>query len=71
MTLTVKTTAGEVKLHSDNPGDIQFVSYTSSISTDIQCGPAKAPGISVTITYKPISSPDSLGEPLLVEFLGG
>jgi tetratricopeptide (TPR) repeat protein len=69
MTLVVKTDGGPtVRLHSDTPQKIQFTSYTSNVVNTINCGPTKAPGIPVTVIYRPTPGGANLGEPLTVEF---
>jgi tetratricopeptide (TPR) repeat protein len=65
LTLRIRTDRGTTELHSSEPGKIQFLSYTSTVSNDIRCG-ARNPGEPVTVTYKP--NPDGTGEPLVVEF---
>jgi tetratricopeptide (TPR) repeat protein len=65
LTLRVRSGAGTVELHSSNPEKIEFVSYTSSVGNNVQCGP-KNPGTPVNVTYRPV--PGGLGEPLVIEF---
>ncbi len=69
LTLTVKSATDTVKLHSDAPDKIQFVSYVSSVSTSIACGPAPGQGVPVVITYRPTPGTGMLGEPVVVEFV--
>jgi hypothetical protein len=69
LTLTVKSATETVKLHSDAPDKIQFVSYVPSVSTSIACGPAPGQGIPVVITYRPTPGAAELGEPVVVEFV--
>jgi hypothetical protein len=66
LTLTVRSDQTSLRLHSANPDKIQFLSYTSTVSNNIQCGP-RNPGTPVTVTYRPVSG--GTGEPLVVEFL--
>jgi tetratricopeptide (TPR) repeat protein len=68
MTLSINAAGRVVKLHSDMPSQIEFVSYTSAVSNSISCGPTPAPGIPVAVTYRPQSSGDVAGAPLVVEF---
>jgi hypothetical protein len=65
LTLRIRTDRATTELHSSEPGKIQFLSYTSTVSDNIRCG-ARNPGEPVTVTYKP--NPNGLGEPLVVEF---
>ncbi len=65
LTLTVRTDQTSLRLHSANPDQIQFLSYTSEVSNNIKCGP-RNPGIPVTVTYRPGNG--GTGEPLVVEF---
>jgi tetratricopeptide (TPR) repeat protein len=65
LTLRIRTERATTELHSSEPGKIQFLSYTSTVSENIRCG-ARNPGEPVTVTYKP--NPSGLGEPLVVEF---
>jgi hypothetical protein len=65
LTLRVRTGASTVELHSSNPDKIQFLSYTSDVGTNIQCGP-RNPGTPVNVTYQPV--PGGPGDPLVIEF---
>jgi len=64
LTLRVKTDTATLELHTSNPGQIQFLSYTSKVSNNIQCGPQNPPS-PVQVTYRPGNGG---GEPLVVEF---
>ena len=64
LTIRVRTDNGMLELHSSNPGAIQFLSYTSKVANNIQCGPQNPPA-PVSVTYRP--DPGG-GEPLVVEF---
>jgi hypothetical protein len=66
LTMRVRTDKGTMELHSSNPGSIQFLSYTSKVSNNIQCGPQNPPS-AVQVTYRPGTG--NAGEPLVVEFL--
>jgi tetratricopeptide (TPR) repeat protein len=66
LTLTVRSDQTSMRLHSADPNKIQFLSYTSAVSNNIQCGP-RNPGTPVTVTYRPVSA--GTGDPLVVEFL--
>jgi tetratricopeptide (TPR) repeat protein len=66
LTLTVRTDRAAVELHSSDPQKIQFLSYTTTVSDNIRCGP-RNPNIPVTITYRPV--PGGPGDPLVIEFL--
>jgi len=63
--LTIRTDRSTVELHSSEPKKIQFISYTTTVSNNIRCGPI-TPNVPVTVTYQPV--PGGLGEPLLIEF---
>jgi tetratricopeptide (TPR) repeat protein len=65
LTLHVRAGANTVDLHSSSPEKIQFLSYTSDVGTNIQCGP-RNPGTPVNVTYRPV--PGGPGEPLVIEF---
>ena len=69
LTLTVRSGANTVRLHSDTPDKIEFVSYVPSVSTSISCGVVPGTGIPVVITYRPTPGGPNAGEPLLVEFV--
>jgi tetratricopeptide (TPR) repeat protein len=66
LTLRIRTEKTTLELHSSNPGEIQFLSYTSNVSNNVQCGPQNPPA-AVSVTYRPING--GFGEPLVVEFL--
>jgi tetratricopeptide (TPR) repeat protein len=66
LTLRVRTDNATVEFHSANPDNIQFLSYTPDVSTNIKCGPRNPPA-PVTVTYRPV--PGGLGNPLVLEFL--
>jgi hypothetical protein len=66
LTLRVRTDKTTLELHSSNPGEIQFLSYTSNVSNNVQCGPQDPPA-PVSVTYRPVNG--GFGEPLVVEFL--
>ena len=65
LTLRIQTGSTTMELHSSNPSQIQFLSYTSNVTDNIQCG-SRNPGTPVSVTYRPV--PGGLGEPLVVEF---
>ena len=65
LTLRVRTDKTTLELHSSNPAEIQFLSYTSKVSNNVQCGPQNPPA-PVSVTYRPING--GFGEPLVVEF---
>jgi tetratricopeptide (TPR) repeat protein len=64
VTLRVKTDTTTLEFHTANPAQIQFLSYTSKVSNNVQCGPQNPPS-PVEITYRP---GNGSGEPLAVEF---
>ena len=59
---------GNVQLHSDHPESIEFVSYVSSVSNSITCGPV-TPELPVLVVYRKGEYPAYFGEPVRVEFL--
>jgi tetratricopeptide (TPR) repeat protein len=65
LTLRIRSQNDTVELHSANPDKIQFVSYTSNVGNNVQCG-SRNPGTPVTVTYRPV--PGGLGDPLVIEF---
>jgi tetratricopeptide (TPR) repeat protein len=65
LTLRVRTDKGTMDLHSSQPENIQFLSYTVDVTSDIKCGP-RTPGTPVSVTYRPAGR--GLPEPLVVEF---
>ena len=65
LTMRLRTDKGNLELHSSNPAAIQFLSYTSKVSNNIQCGPQNPPA-PVQVTYRPEGAG---GDPLVVEFL--
>jgi tetratricopeptide (TPR) repeat protein len=65
LTLRLRTDKGNLEFHSSNPAAIQFLSYTSKVSNNIQCGPQNPPA-PIQVTYRPQGAG---GEPLVVEFL--
>jgi tetratricopeptide (TPR) repeat protein len=69
LTLTIKTDAETLVLHTDTPDKIEFVSYTSSVNSSITCGPTRGNGIQVLVTYRPTPGGANAGEPLVVEFV--
>jgi tetratricopeptide (TPR) repeat protein len=70
LTLRIQAANRMIELHSANPEQIQFLSYTSAVSDNIKCGP-RNPGTPVKVTYRSVrgGTPASVGEPLVVEFL--
>jgi tetratricopeptide (TPR) repeat protein len=69
LTLTIKTDAETLVLHTDTPDKIEFVSFTSSVNSSISCGPTRGNGIRVLVTYRPTPGAATAGEPLVVEFV--
>jgi tetratricopeptide (TPR) repeat protein len=73
LTLIVKAGGKTVKLHSNSPLNVEFVSLNRegrAIASDpVVCGPTIEQGLDVTITYRPSRSGDSIGEPLSVDVL--
>jgi len=67
MTLQVRVGNGFVRLHTETPSKVDFVSYATNVKDEIACGPVK-PELKVVIIYKRGSDPSVLGEPLVVEF---
>jgi len=68
LTLTVKSASETLKLHSDTPEKIQFVSYVPAVSTSISCGPVPGQGLPVIVTYRLTPDGSAAGEPIVVEF---
>jgi hypothetical protein len=68
VTLRIQVGNGNIDLHSDDPGNIQFISTVAAVKDAITCGPV-TPAINVTITYKPGTDGRFLGEPLVVTFV--
>ncbi len=69
LTLTVKSPTETLRLHSDAPDQIQFVSFVPTVSTSISCGPAPGAGVPVLIIYRPATTPGAAPEPIYVEFV--
>jgi len=67
MDLQVRVGNGIVRLHTETPSSIDFVSYVTEVKDSIGCGPVK-PERHVVITYKRSTDPAFLGIPLIVEF---
>jgi tetratricopeptide (TPR) repeat protein len=71
LTLTIKTGGKAVKLHTRSPFSVDFFARDRedrSVSPGaVVCGPAPGEGVDVSVTYRPVRSGDSLGEPLTVE----
>jgi hypothetical protein len=67
LTLQVRGGNGFVRLHTETPSKIDFISYVANVKDAIECGPVK-PELMVVITYRRASDPSFLGEPLVVEF---
>jgi tetratricopeptide (TPR) repeat protein len=63
LTLHITTDSETLQLHSANPGNIQFLSYSPDVSTSITCGP-RTPATPVTVTFRKENQ-----EPLVVEFI--
>jgi tetratricopeptide (TPR) repeat protein len=73
LTLTVKSEGKTLKLHTRSALSVQFASRNRdgrTVSADpVVCGPTTQEGLNVTITYHPLRSGDSIGEPLAVDVL--
>ncbi len=72
LTLTVKSGDKTVKLHTNSPERVRFISYIPGGAGEITCGlinPAKQ----VVVTYRASTGAKSaiIGEPIAVEFIGG
>jgi hypothetical protein len=63
LTLEVLTDQQTVHLHTDAPGNIEFVSYVSGVSNNVTCG-RQDPSRPVRITYR-----KETREPTMVEFI--
>jgi tetratricopeptide (TPR) repeat protein len=68
LTLRVRLGGGFVQLHADAPSEVEFTSYTSTVSGSVPCG-AIEPEIPVEITYRRGSDPRFLGMPVVVHFI--
>jgi tetratricopeptide (TPR) repeat protein len=67
--LAVETEAETVHFVAPRAVDLAFISYSSETTESIECGEI-TPSLKVRITYRGDDSiPDSLGDPLRVEFL--
>jgi tetratricopeptide (TPR) repeat protein len=66
LSLTIQTDRSTVELRTSHPQNIQFLSYTSTVSETIRCGP-RNPATPVSVIYRAV--PGGPGEPLLIEFL--
>ncbi len=70
VTLTVKANDRTFKFHAENLDRVQFITYTTDVGKQLDCGPLKDP-LPVIVTYR--SSTDARskfdGEPLAVEFM--
>jgi tetratricopeptide (TPR) repeat protein len=63
LTLEVVTDQQTVQLHTDAPGNIEFISYISGVSSNVTCG-RQEPAKPVRITYQ-----KETREPTVVEFI--
>jgi hypothetical protein len=68
LTLRVRLNSATVELHTDMPGQLEFVSYVSTVKETIACG-VMQPAIPVAIVYKRTADRRLLGEPLRVDFI--
>ena len=70
LTLVIKTNDREVRLHSDRPDRVEFITYTQEVGQSITCG-ARNPATPVLVTYRTSTDASSKfdGEPLAVEFV--
>jgi hypothetical protein len=68
MSLWISSGGQVVRLHTDEPSKLEFVSYTAGVTDSIACGPTAPPGIPVVVTYKAQNSGDFQGVPQVVEF---
>jgi hypothetical protein len=66
LTLIVDTGEKTVRLHTNTPDKVEFVTLLDTFGRSISCGPF--PSLPVTITYRPDASGTTLGEPIRVEF---
>ncbi len=75
LTLTVKSGGKTVKLHTNSAFSVDFIVRDRddrAISSDpVVCGPTTEEGIDVSIAYRPASSGNFIGEPLVVEIRAG
>jgi tetratricopeptide (TPR) repeat protein len=58
-----------VRLHSTNPGTIQFTSFNPSVSRQIACGALAGGGAPAEILYRRSEGDATIGEPLTVTFV--
>jgi tetratricopeptide (TPR) repeat protein len=58
-----------VRLHSTNPGTIQFTSFNPSVSRQIACGAIAGGGAPAEILYRRTEGGATIGEPLTVTFV--
>ncbi|MBO0862328.1 MAG: tetratricopeptide repeat protein [Chloracidobacterium sp.] len=70
MTLTVKSGDKTIKLNTNSPDRVKFISYVPDNSGEITCGPIKPPK-QVVVTYRASTDVTSpfIGEPITVEFV--
>ena len=68
MTLRVRTAAGTVEFHTDNPSTLEFVSYTAAVTDAFTCGSLKSE-LPVVIAYRPGGDQQYAGEPVRVDFV--
>jgi tetratricopeptide (TPR) repeat protein len=67
LTVVLEAADRTVRLHTNTPDKIEFLRHTETVSTKIACGAfAKVP---ISVTYRPGTSAEMLGEPIRVEFL--
>ena len=69
LTVILDADGKTVRLHSNNPDKIEFITFSDAVRTSISCGPA--PSLPVTIIFRPDSSGKTQGEPIRIEFTDG
>lgn len=66
LTVVVDVGGKTVRLHSNTPDKIEFVTLSDAVGRSISCGPI--PSLPVTIIFRPDNSGTTLGEPIRIEF---
>jgi tetratricopeptide (TPR) repeat protein len=66
LTVVVDVGGKTVRLHSNTPDKIEFVTLSDAVGRSISCGPL--PSLPATIIFRPDSSGKTAGEPIRIEF---
>jgi tetratricopeptide (TPR) repeat protein len=69
VTISLTVDGKVVKLRTSTPSEIKFTSFNPAITGTIACGPAPGNGVPAVIVYRPVSSDDSIGEPISIDFV--